>query len=444
MLNRVLITLVVILCVAIPRWYYVSTFAISLPFWDQWDAEGDYLLRPYMEGKLRLRELWQPHNEHRIFPTRLLSLLIFEITGEWNNLTEAFVNVFLAASIPAILVYTIHKHRDLAGFRWLFVPVLLAQFALPFSFENYLIGFQSQFYFLVLFTVSALIIAAYVPDNKFRIPGIITLCVLSVITMASGLLTPITIACVFCLDWYMNRNYPSRNVLSFGLLILIALFGFLILPATAGNEIYKSRDASEFLSAAAYMLSWPVVENKWASLLWLPGAVMILFLLLSKKMTRPDLLLAGCYIWSLCQAVAIAYGRGQNLTIISSRYTELLTIGIVSNAWFSVRFIEESGNRWYRWSFLPFFFIYFTTQKGRLKSDMLDVRKTHRYSIFQMENVTAYLETKDSAYLQKKEREIPFPDPVRLKLLLDNPTLQSTFPSPLRESLEKGHKKSAR
>src|SRR5690606_12097995 len=148
--NRISVVIIILLCVVIPRWYYVSTYAVSLPFWDQWDAEGDYLLRPYLEGKLRIHELWQTHNEHRIFPTRLLSLLLFEVTGEWNNLTGAFFNIFLAASIPAILVHSIHRQRQLFGFRWLFILVLLAQFALPFSFENYLIGFQSQFYFLVL------------------------------------------------------------------------------------------------------------------------------------------------------------------------------------------------------------------------------------------------------------------------------------------------------
>src|SRR5690242_7592258 len=37
----------------------------DLPFWDQWDAEGDFLFRPHLERGLHAADLFRPHNEHR-------------------------------------------------------------------------------------------------------------------------------------------------------------------------------------------------------------------------------------------------------------------------------------------------------------------------------------------------------------------------------------------
>ena len=48
--RNILALLATLLLVIVARIYFVETFAIPLPFWDQWDAEGDTLLRPWIEG----------------------------------------------------------------------------------------------------------------------------------------------------------------------------------------------------------------------------------------------------------------------------------------------------------------------------------------------------------------------------------------------------------
>jgi hypothetical protein len=200
------LALTVFILVGLSRLYFVENFAVPLPYWDQWDAEGDFLLRPWIEGTLKLSDLWQPHNEHRIFPTRVLSLAIFEITGSWNNFTEARFNILLAAAIPAILTWLMCRHGALFGKRYLLLIVVIAQFALPFSFENLLIGFQSQFYFLILFTLVSISLAILRPRSIFAIVAILVLSVLSVLTMASGLLTPLSAAFVYFLNWYLKQT----------------------------------------------------------------------------------------------------------------------------------------------------------------------------------------------------------------------------------------------
>jgi len=428
--RNILALLATLLLIMAARFYYVETFAIRLPFWDQWDAEGDYLLRPWIEGRLNLRDLWSPHNEHRIFPTRLLSLAIFSLTGVWDNLIEARVNILLAACIPLIILLFLMRQKALHGPRWLVLIVIIVQFSLPFSFENLLVGFQSQFYFLIIFTLLAIILAVRYSNSLLAMAGVLALSWLSVLTMASGLLTPLAAAGVYVLQGFQNREVNWKHV---GLVVALAglsLAGYAILPQIGGNHIYRSRSFSELLTALEYFLSWPMLES-WpdAIVLWLPAFVMVPWLLRIRTLSRADLFMAGCVMWSLAQTIAIAYGRGQAMESVSSRYTELFTIGLIGNAWFATRFIETLSRYWYiAWLGLVFFYVFITGHDMRHELEMIDLHESYSHSLKQESNVRKYLQTGDPSALVKPQFEIPYPDSIRLRSLLDNPTLRPILP----------------
>ncbi|MBE7213072.1 MAG: hypothetical protein INR65_18830, partial [Gluconacetobacter diazotrophicus] len=59
------------------RFWLVERYATPLPYWDQWDGIGALILKPWLEGHLHFAALIVPHNEHRIFLTRVWSLGIF-------------------------------------------------------------------------------------------------------------------------------------------------------------------------------------------------------------------------------------------------------------------------------------------------------------------------------------------------------------------------------
>lgn len=424
-----IVTLFVITIIVAARLYYVGAFATPLPYWDQWDAEGDFLLRPWIEGRLRLRELWQPHNEHRIFPTRVLSLLIFNVTGTWNNLIEARINVLLAACIPAILLGFLLRQRALSGIRWLVLIAVIAQFALPFSFENVLVGFQSQFYFLIIFTLTALILAVQYPQRAWAMAVIVLLCVLSVLTMASGLLTPISVAGVYALHACVQRQVGGLRAILMVALTGVAVWGYLLLPQIPANQMYRAENLSDLFGAIGYILSWPVIGNRFAGLiLWLPVIATVPWLLFKKNLTRADMLMAGCVFWSLMQALAIAYGRGQGLTEVASRYTELFSLGLIGNAWFAARFIEQSSRRPVGWVMAAFFVVLVGGHTKHYGEDMHDIRRNHRLSLKQEQNVRRYLRTNDPSALVQPKFEIPYPDPVRLQGLLDDPVIRRILP----------------
>lgn len=433
--RNILALLLTLLLIATARLYFVETFAIPLPYWDQWDAEGDFLLRPWIEGRLTLRDLWQPHNEHRIFPTRLLSLLIFNITGVWDNIIEARVNILVAACIPLIILLFLMRGKALYGIRWLILVVIVAQFSLPFSFENLLVGFQSQFYFLIIFTLLAMILAVRYPADVLAMAGVLVLSWLSVLTMASGILTPAAVAAVYALQGFQRREISWKHLALGAVLLSLLAIGYFIMPNIEANHIYRARSISELLMALRYILAWPVAES-WpaAIVLWAPALGMVPRLLRARTLSRADLLMAGCVIWSLGQALAIAYGRGQGMGEVSSRYTELFTPGLVGNAWFAARFIEVTvKNRRIAWLGTVFFAAFIMGHITRYDGDMRDIYRGYGLSVKQEANVRNYLKTGDASQLVKPKFEIPYPDSVRLRSLLDNPTIRPILPPYLRQ-----------
>nr|WP_295922736.1 hypothetical protein [uncultured Dyadobacter sp.] len=433
--SRILILVLTLLVIAAMRLSFVETFAVRLPYWDQWDAEGDYLLRPWIEGRLHLHDLWQPHNEHRIFPTRLLSLLIFSCTGSWDNLIEARVNILVATCIPLIILLFLMRQKALHGPRWLVLIVIIAQFSLPFAFENLLVGFQSQFYFLIIFTLFAIILAARYPDSLLAMTGVLVLSWLSVLTMASGILTPLATAGVYALQGFQKREVNAKYVGLLVALLALSAAGYAMMPQIEANQIYRSRTVSELFRALRYILAWPV-SNTWpaAIILWLPALGTVPWLLRNRTLSRADLVMAGCVIWSLAQAFAIAYGRGQSMGSVSSRYTELFTPGLIGNAWFAARFIELTmrQRRYVSWLGFVFFVVFITGHYTRREADMQNVYEAHSLSLKQVSNVRRYLETNDPSALAKPQFEIPYPDSVRLRSLLDNPTLRRILPAAIR------------
>jgi hypothetical protein len=122
--------------------------------------------------------------------------------------------------------------------------------------------------------------------------------------------------------------------------------------------------------------------------------------------------MAGCFVWSLCQALAIGYGRGQELTEVASRYTELFSLGLIGNAWFVIRAVEILSNRWFQILLPTFFGIFLYGHITHYSSDMHDIRRNYRLSLIQTANVSMYLKTKNKTYLQQPKWQIPYPDPV--------------------------------
>src|ERR1039458_3823782 len=117
----------------------IAQYGSPTPFWDQWDFEGAILYPKYFDGTLKLSDLIAPHNEHRIFMTRLWSLLLLELGGYWDPILQMVANTLLLGGFVALFVAAFRPILDRAS--WIaFALLFTVIFSLPFGWENTLAG----------------------------------------------------------------------------------------------------------------------------------------------------------------------------------------------------------------------------------------------------------------------------------------------------------------
>jgi len=114
------------------------------------------------------------------------------------------------------------------------------------------------------------------------------------------------------------------------LLSTCAVVGYATIPYVPSHEMLRSANITEFMQAMAKVFSCPSRSNGWAALtLWLPALIGIPALLIRKNAGRFDILMVGCFLWILARGLVICYGRGHDLDHVTSRYSDLLTIGLI-------------------------------------------------------------------------------------------------------------------
>jgi hypothetical protein len=125
---------------------------VTVPYWDQCDAEATSHFIPFGGCRLTWTSMFDQLNEHRIFFRRLLALALLVVNGQWEPRLEQVVN----ASIHALTAALVGAAFWLAGGRRrpeLVFIVCALTFAPPFSWPNTLNGIQSAIYFPLLFLI---------------------------------------------------------------------------------------------------------------------------------------------------------------------------------------------------------------------------------------------------------------------------------------------------
>lgn len=423
----------------VARLLYVQFFSTPMPFWDQWDGEWVTALKPWLNGTLQWSTLLTAHNEHRILPTRLVTLGAYLVTGEWNNVYEARVSAVVFCFIPALLVWHAVRDEPVVVRRLLMVLVVLLLSVLPFARENFLVGFQSQFYFLILSSVVAVALVARHHKRPLALLGAIALSVLAITTMASGLLTAVAVGAVCVLACWCLPGRRAPALCATATLAVIAGVAYTQVPNIAAHSALRAQGLGELLQAATYVLAWPGRSNGVFILAWLPAVVMITRMLIRRKATPAELVMAGLCVWSALQGLAIGYGRGHDaMRPPASRYTELLVPGLVGNAWFALQL----------WGLLPgrsprrialrsvavlFALLLLGGTLSQVSKDFRRMKEFNAASRLQQENVVRYLTSGDPKALDVGYFELPYPDADQLKRHLDDPAVRRILPAAIRE-----------
>ena len=308
-------------------------YPVVAPFWDQWDGEARGLYLPYYSCGLSWSQMFSLHNEHRIFFSRVLALGLLVVNGQWDPRLQQVVNAGLHSATAVLLLAMLWRafewrRPDLLGL--LIVPV----FALPFTWENTLMGFQSAFYFFVLFSLVGLwLTTACRAGSRPWVLGMV--CVLcGLFTAAGGIVLPAVVMLVAVLKWITDSRSWRETVLA-----LVAAAGVLALgvwsaaPPLAHHEPLKAKSLAVFVGAFFRNLAWPWIDTpEMGPFLWLPMAALVVAVVLRRGRTiLIERFLIGLGAWVVVQAGAIAYARGGGWVVPAGRYQDFLSLGFVAN-----------------------------------------------------------------------------------------------------------------
>ena len=413
---------------------------VTVPFWDQWDGEARVLYLPYSECGLTWSEMFSLHNEHRVIFTRLLALDLLIANGQWDPRLQSVVNAVMHALTAVLLIAilwigTERRRLDLL----VFLGALT--FALPFAWENVLLGFQSAFFFLLLFSFLGLWLTTRygAGTGPWWLGWLCALC--GLFSAAGGVILPVAIVAMVALKLVNDPRAWRESLVN--LAVAGAVLGLGIVtasPPLPHHEPLRAKTLADFAGALARNLAWPWVEYPQASILmWLPLGALVLFLVLRRaKTTLLERFIIGLGLWVALQAAAIAYGRGAGAPLPATRYQDFLSLGFVANTMAIVASLDRTvGGTLARRVALASLVIWFLGATFGLERLVVSAQAAMNgwrpLWGAQASNVRRFIITRDlTEFTSKRGLDLPYPDPQVLASMLQDPFIQRILPTTVR------------
>jgi len=418
--------------------FLISQFGNAVPYWDQWDAEAANLYLPYLKESLKLGDLFLPHNEHRIFWSRLLALCLFEVNGQWDPLLAMVVQAAFFSFIVTMAIILIPEPTDSQGRLFLWVVGTL-MFLFPFSWENTLWGFQSQFYFTLFFGffgIYGTLRSSLLDWHWFA--GLACLWA-ALFTTAGGFLAAMSVAGILVLQTILYPKDRPFRITALLIILLPVICGVLLRVQVPGHAPLQAKGIGEFFRFFIQLAAWPTTSS-FASYLFLFPVFLLGWRVFAKKCATDNRLwfLLGLGSWHLLEMAALAFGRANGG--FPSRYTDSLAFGLISVLATVLTFCKDSkfGHknifRFYTvvagiavlcglWRDFPI-----SLQAMIARKDLGSIQAGHLVSFLKSD--------KSEALYGHPFQHIPYPEAGRLVSLLREKELRQSLPAPLHPGLE--------
>lgn len=326
---RWLSPVVVALLVAAAQLWLVALAGTDIPFHDQWDVEGGRLYPQWREGTLTADHLVAAHNEHRIVWTHLLNLVLFAANGDrWDPLVQQAAGALLHGTLAGLLVWLLGTVRGVPGwFSWVVGLVMLPLAA----WHNALWGFQSQVYFVLLFSLLALWGLTKDGSGLGLTVGWIT-AVAAMLAMGAGLLIAPALLGLCGLHGLERRWTPGRV----GASLILLLLAWCLFAPEPGHAELRSATLTGFLAALGRLAGWPHAGQPLAAIVMnLPMLLVIHGRLAgwrNREAGEDFLLTLGFWVWLLAGGLAWSRGGGAEFYAgVPSRYVDFLVLLPVVN-----------------------------------------------------------------------------------------------------------------
>ena len=423
--------------------WMVTHYGSPTPFWDQWDAEGALLYPKFLGGTLQISDLIAPHNEHRILMTRLWSLLLLELEGYWDPILQMVANTLILGAAVALFISAFRPILDCRS--WLvFALFSMVIFTLPLGWENTLAGFNSQWYFLLLFTVSGLAVIIDAAAFALRWWLAVLLLNLSYFCMAGGTLTVAAAFAVGMVQFVVGRRSGLRELLALAILAGLTVAMVHYTPVVAGHAPLKAHSVGHFLQALMGIMSWPASKVTtffvWTTVCAILTQAPAWLMIIDTIRRRPPLtdrrwLAVALVGWVTLQSLAVAYGRAAAGT--PPRYLDLLAVGWLLNGacllyLLSACPVLQLRRRLAIGAIAAWLLPALAGTALNIKYSIRDMADSGASGRAETENLRAYLDTGDVRALENKARlDIPYQDPQRLAMIASMPVIRALLPPAL-------------
>ncbi len=403
------------------------------PYMDEWDGDWGGSIRPYLDGSLTLDGLAQPFMEHRILFTRLLVLVLFDLSGYWDVVAQMIVNAILGSAVLVLAAFALSRVTSGAwALAAIVAPCLLN--VVPFGFDNILLGFNTHFYLLPALSLGALWLAA---DSKAWSPrwaAAVVCGAASFFAMASGALTLAAIAATHGVQMACGRRTGLREGLGIAALCSASAVLLLFVPHVPESDAFRARSLGEFLRAVIDLAEWPA-GSLFGWLLVLPTALFCLKLVRDRAdLGDPRWFNFAALAWIAVQIAALAYGRAQ--AIPQSRYFDTLILAITIHFVSALWMVETNALGERRTpalvalaAWIAVLGVTLPREERHLPRQIEHWRETVEAG---GEAVRFYLATGDASYLSTRPgASLPYSDAGRLRAYLDGPEARAFLPPEL-------------
>jgi hypothetical protein len=420
--------------------WLIGSYGNAMPYLDQWDGEAAELYRPFLDGTLSWGDLFSAHNEHRIFTTRLLDLILLNLNGIWNPLLQMVVN---AALHIVTLIFGIVLLTRVIGKNYL--PVLLAfslvLFGIPFGWENTLWGFQLQFYFVLLFSIACLWLTVMQPPLSSRWWIGIFCAILAFLSLASGIISVAASAIIGLIFYTTGLRKTRQQLIAVAILIGIFIIGWILTPTVARLAIFGAHSIPQFFDALKSILSWPMRPQYVLALILNAPNLIFSGLILWRRPALDDRkwFLLALIAWTIGQAAGISYGRADGN--LHSRYLDLFSLGILVNFASLISIAQNKFDKFNNWKIIgvsTWVLIILASLSLYAYEEIPQQLNVKRYREMYKETQTKhYLATGDfNGLLSMPWGNVPYPEAAWFASLLASPNVAAILPANIRPALE--------
>ena len=432
-----LLPVAVFLLVLAAQLFLVARAATDIPFQDQWDAEGRALYPAWRDGTWQAADLPAPHNEHRILWTRLLDLALFAGNGQWDPLVQLVAGAVLRAALAAGLAGMLAREAGATGRAWVAAGVVLA-FLPHLAWQNALWGFQSQVYFVLLFSLTALAWLGDAARSPMRLVAGLGAGIAALLAMGAGAFVPVALLGLAVLRAVERRRFDGAWWRDAWPAFALLAAAWVLRAEVPAHAALRAATAGRFFNAFGRAMAWPHT--------WLPAAAMVLNLPLvivvgarlagSRRAAAGEdfvLLIGG---WAVVAAGALAWSRGGGDEFdagVPSRYADFLVLLPIANTWCAVvlarearahgrRFARTAAAVWGGFLFVGWLGLSAQVMRGLVLPRMRDRAAPVRLAV-------AFQQSGDAAvFAGQPKLLVPHPNPATVRAVLTDPRLRGVLP----------------